>query len=127
MTAIITKQNAKDKAFIGGSGGGSGSADYVTDFIDEDGNAELNDLHVKGNTVLDGNVTFTAEGMTIKDIINKVNESYDLSIDTQGDVIELNSSMNKMFAQRDDRLDALEQTVNYDHEPRIKTLEDEIN
>ena len=31
MTAIITKQNAKDKAFIGGSGGGGGSGDYPTD------------------------------------------------------------------------------------------------
>ena len=40
MTAIITKQNAKDKAFIGGGSSGGGGSD----FIDENGNAELNDF-----------------------------------------------------------------------------------
>ena len=123
MTAIITKQNAKDKAFIGGGSSGGGGSD----FIDENGNAELNDLHVKGNTTLDGSVSFTTEGMTIKDIINKANESYDISIYTQSDVIELNTSMNKMFTQRDERIDTIEQTVYYDHGPRIQELENEIN
>ena len=60
MTAIITKQNAKDKAFVGG-GGGDGSTDGL-----------FNSLHVLGDTTLDGAVTFTANNKTISDIITDI-------------------------------------------------------
>ena len=52
MTAIITKQNAKDKAFIGG--GGDGSTDGL-----------FNSLHVLGDTTLDGAVTFTESSVRL--------------------------------------------------------------
>ena len=40
MTAIITKQNAKDKAFINGGGGGDA------------GSGEFDTLHVKGHATI---------------------------------------------------------------------------
>lgn len=44
MTAIITKQNAKDGAFIGGSSG-------------KGGDGEFDSLHVKGDAVIDGKLS----------------------------------------------------------------------
>ena len=42
MTAILTKQNVLDKAFIGGNGSGKG------------GDGEFDALHVKGKATIDG-------------------------------------------------------------------------
>ena len=41
MTAIISKQNAKDKAFINGGGGGGAES------------GEFDTLHVKGDATID--------------------------------------------------------------------------
>ena len=48
MTAIITKQNAKDKAFINGGGGG------------DTGSGEFDTLHVKGDATIDGDILMTS-------------------------------------------------------------------
>ena len=61
MTAIITKRNAKDKAFIGGSGGGG---DYPTD-------AEFDTIKVNKEatfTVNDENITFANHESRIKSL-----------------------------------------------------------
>ena len=58
MTAIITKQNAKDGAFIGGGSGKS-----------SDG--EFNSLHVKGDTVIDGtlNINLSSTSTSVNDTL----------------------------------------------------------
>ena len=48
MTAIITKQNAKDKAFINEGGGGDA------------GSGEFDTLHVKGDATIDGDILMTS-------------------------------------------------------------------
>ena len=48
MTAIITKQNAKDKAFINGGGGA------------DTGSGEFDTLHVKGDATIDGDILLTS-------------------------------------------------------------------
>ena len=74
MTAIITKQNAKDKAFIGG--GGDGSTDGL-----------FNSLHVLNDTTLDGTVTITTNNKTINDFITETESG----ISHLDDVIDIHS------------------------------------
>lgn len=65
MTAIITKQNARDRAFIGGNGGGSIIIDDVTA---KEG--EFENLHVKKTATIDGDVIVgeTSITKTIDDV-----------------------------------------------------------
>ena len=53
MTAILTKQNAADKALVGGGGGGNGEG------ISNGGNALINNLHVYNKSTFDGETEFS--------------------------------------------------------------------
>ena len=97
MTAIITKQNAKDKAFIGG-GGGDGSTDGL-----------FNSLHVLGDTTLDGAVTFTANNKTISDIIT--------------DIDNVKQSTTSSIENINNEISTIKSDIN-DHETRITKLEE---
>lgn len=58
MTAIITKQNVKDGAFIGGSSG-------------KGGDGEFDSLHVKGDAVIDGTLNIKINDSTSESVNEK--------------------------------------------------------
>ena len=80
MTAIITKRNAKDKAFIN-TGGGGGGGDYPTD-------AEFDTIKVNNEatfTVNNQNITFANHESRIKTLEQSGGSSYyptDATFDT---------------------------------------------
>ena len=118
MTAIITKQNAKDKAFVGG--GGDGSTDGL-----------FNSLHVLGDTTLDGAVTITTNNKTINDFITETESG----ISHLDDVIDIHSdrllACEGKFSAIDTKIVTLQGECTYNaqeilnHDERITKLEED--
>ena len=94
MTAIITKQNALDKACINGSGGGDG---------------EFNNIHVKGTATFDGEAIFkrsNEHGLVYKYTIDEVKntvENHEERIKTNAANIATNTSS---IANHEERITA---------------------
>ena len=105
MTAILTKQNAIDGAFVGGNGGGSS-------------NGEFESINVKNDATINGDILVNAgEGQMIKvnDVFIGLMQS-DQKLDDKCVELGLNISDHKI------KLDNHEQRID-NHEQRIETLE----
>ena len=116
MTAIITKQNVKDKAFIGGGGGSGG--DYPTDAtFDTIKVTKEATFTVKvqgtGGETLDQDITFANHETRIKTL--EQSEGGDYPKDATFDDITVNKNATFKVG---------EQTITFaNHETRISTLE----
>ena len=110
MTAIITKRNAKDKAFIN-TGGGGGGGDYPTD-------AEFDTIKVNNEatfTVNNQNITFANHESRIK-TLEQSGGSSDYPTDATFDTITVNK--NATFIINNDKSVTIA-----NHESRISKLE----
>ena len=121
MTAIITKQNAKDKAFIGGSGGGGDDypLDAIFDTIKVNKDATFT-VKVQGATgeTIDKDITFSNHESRIATLEESGGggSGGDYPKDATFDTITVNKNANFKI---DDKT-----TVTFaNHETRIATLE----
>ena len=106
MTAIITKQNAIDKAFIGGSGSGS---DYPTD-------AEFDTIKVNKEA------TFTVNN---QDITFANHETRITTLETTTPTFPTDATFDTIKVNKDATFTVNNQDITFaNHETRIKTLEE---
>ena len=128
MTAILTKQNVLDKAFVGGSGSGSGG-DGTFDSLHVKGDSALDgNCHIGGDATVDGNLTITTDDtygpQPVWPLINAIGSQMgDLNESIQSN-LKLISDLEGKAIDHESRIEDINSKVS-NHDSRITTLENE--